>query len=195
MIKVGWTADDIKNYAAGLDIAVAVLDTSKALPRKSGTGTAKMEVGIFEWPDIKRRAISDPDLKKDFLDAANADNSVPTCTAKDIDVILPRLIDVASQLSVGASPSAPTDKALWGHLRDLLKNHYGANRLYSGMGATVDEQGNAGAREVMLNNNDTGFELTPDNHVIIDLKPKFAPEDVDKALAPPPPSPQHQGSS
>ena len=149
-------------------------------------GTAKMEVGKFEWPDIKARATGDADLKKDFLDAANADNAVPTYTARDIDMILPRLIDVASKLAVGAEPSAPTDKALWGHLRDVLKNSYGANRLYSGMGATVDENGNLGAREVMLSNNDTGFALTPDNHRIIDLKPKFTASDVDKALAPPP---------
>lgn len=186
MIKVGWAADDIKQHAAGLDIAVAVLDTSKALPNKDGPGTAQMEVGKFEWPDIKARATGDADLKKDFLDAVNADNAIPTYTAGDIDMLLPRLIDIASQLAVGAEPSAPTDKAMWGHLRDALKDSYGANRLYSGMGATVDENGNLGAREVMLSNNGTGFELTPENHRIIDLAPKFTAEDVDKALAPPP---------
>ena len=73
----------------------------------------------------------------------------------------------------------------YGYLRTNLKNHYGANRLYSGMGATVDEDGNAGAREVMVNNSDTEFKLTADNSWFVPLG-SYTTGDCDHAFNPPP---------
>lgn len=188
MIKVGWTAKDIKESAAGKAIAVSVVDTSKALPAKSGSGTAKMDTGDFEWADLKAKAVGDSDFKKDIFDRLNADAAVSARfpTQADLDAQISGIIDIAASLPVGQEPSAPTDKVVWKHLRDALADNYGANRLYSGMGATIDEQNNLGAREVMVNNNDTGFALTPDNHRLIDIGPTFSADDVDRALTPPP---------
>ena len=192
MIKVGWGAEDIKKHAANQQIAVSILDTSKAVPKQGATNgeTTNIDTGRMEWPDLKAKAMGDSDFKKDLFDRLSADNAVSGMfgTQGDLEARLSGIFDVAADLPVGQSPSSPSDKVVHTHLREALSDNYGANQLYSGMGATIDEQGNLGAREVMVNNNESGFPLTPDNHTLIDIGPIFTPQDVDRALTPPPTS-------
>ena len=61
------------------------------------------------------------------------------------------------------------DPAQVAKLRNLIDRAYGANDLYTGMGATMDEGGALGGREVMLQPNGTGLKLTPDNHRRVSL--------------------------
>ncbi len=72
---------------------------------------------------------------------------------------------------VGAQPNV-SDKAKAAQcksLRDLLDAHFSANELYSGMGATIQPSGELGVKEVTVNNNNTGFELTGENHELVSL--------------------------
>ncbi|MFK7930269.1 MAG: hypothetical protein AB8H79_18925 [Myxococcota bacterium] len=192
MVKVGWPKDAIEGVA-GQPIAVCILDTSKSVPTKSGGGDANVTTGKFEWPELTAKATSDSTFVKGFKDAAIAATSpLVTTTTSDADAValLTQLLGVWSQTPVGGTPStsSPDHAQLAGIVRGLLNANYGANELYSGMGATISESGDLGAREVMVNNNDTGFVLTTDNHSIVELG-SFTKADVGTALAPPPPSP------
>lgn len=63
----------------------------------------------------------------------------------------------------------PTQKKNCLIVRELIDSLYGANQLYTGMGATLQENGQLGGREVMITENGTGLKLTPDNHVLVSL--------------------------
>jgi hypothetical protein len=72
-------------------------------------------------------------------------------------------------------------------LRELLNGQYSANPLYSGMGATVQENGQLGGREVMVRKNDGGFPLTAENHEKVSLG-FLTQADFDAVFPPPDPS-------
>ena len=79
-------------------------------------------------------------------------------------------------------------------MRLNLEAQYGANDLYSGMGATIqDNTGGLGAREVMLSQNDTKFALTDDNHKLVDLG-QYTAADVEHSYSRPPSAPSSGGS-
>jgi len=154
LIKVGWT----KAWLAGKigkEIGVCILDTSKAVP--DATGDKKMTVGRMEWPDIIAKAMGDAKFKREAM----------TAGVKD-DAELQQIFDVLKATPVKATPRWK-DPDVAGKVRKLLDSNYGANELYTGMGATMNTEGGLGAREVMVMNNGTGLKLTPQNHVVESL--------------------------
>ncbi len=159
MYKVGWEKASIVKEA-GNPIAICILDTAKVVPAKSDPSkTAQVGMGKMEWPQLKAKALGDSGFVSD-------------CTAVGITDV-GACFDVWMQTPVKGDPktSDPTLKANCLKLRQVLTDKYGANPLYSGMGATITEGGSLGAREVMITNKDTGFALTPDNHVVVDTNP------------------------
>ncbi len=156
LIKVGWVKDWLKGKI-GQEIGICILDTTKAVPAKDGSGDKKMAVGKMEWPEIITKAMGDSDFKKAAVVAGCADD-------KEIGAVL----EVLKATPVKATP-AYKNPTLALKVRKLLDTHYGANELYTGMGATMNTEGGLGAREVMVMNNGTGLKLTPDNHIIESL--------------------------
>lgn len=159
MYKVGWEKASIVNEA-GNPIAICILDTKAVVPSKADASkTTQVGMGKMEWPQLKAKALGDSGFKADC--AAVGIGDVAAC------------FDVWMQTPVKGDPktSDPKLKADCLKLRQVLNDKYGANPLYSGMGATVTEGGGLGAREVMLTNNNSGFALTADNHVLVDTTP------------------------
>jgi hypothetical protein len=93
------------------------------------------------------------------------------------------MFELAAKTPVGAKPDT-TDVKLqeqYEIFRKAIDGGLSASKLFSGMGATVSEKGQLGAREVMVTNNDSGFKLTADNSVITSLG-VLKQADVDKLL-------------
>ncbi|HRE91476.1 MAG TPA: DUF4157 domain-containing protein [Myxococcota bacterium] len=159
MYKVGWEKASIVQEA-GNPIAICILDTKAVVPSKADASkTTQVGMGKMEWPQLKTKALGDSGFMADC--AAVGITNVAAC------------FDVWMQTPVKGDPKT-SDPKLKGDclkLRQVLNDKYGANPLYSGMGATVTEGGALGAREVMLTNNDSGFALTADNHVLVDTTP------------------------
>lgn len=170
MYKVGWEkADIVKN--AGEPIAICIFDTQMAVPAKSDASkTAKVGMGKMEWPQLKAKALGDSGFLSD-------------CAAVGISDVA-KCFDVWMQTPVKGDPktSDPKLKEDCLKLRQVMTDKYGANPLYSGMGATVNEGGGLGAREVMVTRGDTGFALTPDNHVLLDTTPSTYTKSQAEAL-------------
>ncbi len=157
MYRVGWTREWIEPNI-GKDITVAVLDTTVAVPTADGA-TPRVEQGRMEWPELTSAALAD----SNFRDAAEARGLDPAD--------LPELFEIAAQTPVRGTP-ATSDPELSRQvtiLRGLIDRQYGANDLYTGMGATMREDGQLGGREVMIRPNGTGLALTPDNHRLVSL--------------------------
>jgi hypothetical protein len=113
----------------------------------------------MEWPELTAKALSDPNFSLKAQDAG-------------IDPAeLPGLFDLASRTPVKGAPdtSDPAQAAKVSSLRDIINDLYGANELYTGMGATMGEGGGLGGREIMMQPNGTGLKLTPDNHRRVSL--------------------------
>lgn len=170
MYKVGWEKGSIVNEA-GNPIAICILDTAKVVPAKSDPSkTAQVGMGKMEWPQLKTKATGDSAFVSD-------------CTAVGITDV-GACFDVWMQTPVKGDPKT-SDPKLKGDclkLRQVLTDKYGANPLYSGMGATITEGGALGAREVMITNKDTGFALTPDNHVVVNTTPSTYTKSEAEAL-------------
>lgn len=157
MYEVGWTREWIEPNI-GKEIVIAVLDTQVPVPDASG-GANHVEMGRMEWAELKTTALADPN----FLTAAEA---------KGIDPAeLPALFDIAASTPVKGTPntSNPDQAAKVAVLRGLIDRSYGANELYTGMGATMRDDGQLGGREIMLRPNGTGLQLTADNHRKVSL--------------------------
>lgn len=192
MVKVGWTREWIDKNA-GAAIAVCVLDTSKAIQVDDGAGGTKDEkpaVGDFEWAQLIPKALGDANFVQLFKDQGAAQLTAvlgPNPADAAVSGMLQQLLDAWSVTPVGGKPAVGggDQSQLAAVVRDLIKTQYGANELYSGMGATITEKGDLGAREVMVEKGGTGFKLTPDNHTLISLDP-YTTDDVKKALDPPP---------
>lgn len=171
MVKVGWTKQWILG-AVGKEIVVCILDTQKAVA--TPTGDKKVSVGKMEWPDIIAKAMGDAKFKSEAQTKAGITD----------DNELKAVFDILKSTPVKAEPktkdSTLADKAK--KVRALLDTNYGANELYTGMGATMNTEGKLGAREVMVMNNDTGLKLTPDNHVLESLG-VLKQDDADKVPA------------
>ncbi len=152
MLKVGWTKDQITGKL-GQDIEICVFDTSKAIPTAGGDKT--VGVGKMEWPQLTSKAMNDPKFTAEAAKKAGVTDPAE----------LGKIFDILKDTPVKAEPATSdpvlADKAK--KVRALLDTNYGANELYTGMGATMDGTGTLGGREVMISNNGTGLKLTPDN--------------------------------
>ncbi len=157
LIKVGWTKAWLGGKI-GKEIGVCILDTSMAIP--TAGGDKKMGVGSMGWPEITAKALGDAKFKREATAAGVKD-----------DAELAGIFDILKATPVKAEPrSDDADMRMKASkVRKLLDSNYGANELYTGAGATMDTQGNLGAREVMVMGNETGLKLTPDNHKIVSL--------------------------
>jgi hypothetical protein len=158
MFKVGWTKDWIRPNI-GKEIVVCILDTTVAIDNPANATKNKVQQGRMEWPDLRAAALADPA----FITAAGARGLT--------QAELPDLFDICSKTPVGGTPRTP-DPVKQAHcriLRELIDQQYGANALYTGMGATLQGDGHLGGREVMIRPNGTGLRLTADNHVMVSL--------------------------
>ena len=195
MFKVGWTEEWIRKNV-GQPISVCVVDTTKVIPADDGAGgtkDVKMGVDSFEWKDLIPKAMGDANFVKLFSEQGGPQLTAVLGASPQpaaVSGLLQQLLDAWSQTPVGGKPAVggADESQLAAVVRDLIGTQYGANELYSGMGATINEAGGLGAREVMVNKGESGFRLTPDNHTLIGLG-SFTNEDADKALSPPPPPP------
>ncbi|MCB9735152.1 MAG: DUF4157 domain-containing protein [Deltaproteobacteria bacterium] len=193
MVKVGWTKEWIEKEV-GKPISVCILDTHKSVAAASGAGgadgTAQVTTQKFEWPQLTTRAMADSDLLQSFTDDGTREitallGASPAPPA--VKALMGEILEVCSKTPPRGTPatSDANKSSLAVLMRTLLSRAYGANELYSGMGATISEQGELGAREVMVNNNGTNFALTSDNHRLVDIG-AFTAADVQHALTPPP---------
>lgn len=143
MRKVGWTDEWIEN-CKGEEIVACIVDTHSS--------NEFQEVGNLEWDDLKKKALSD----KDFL----RDMKLKNISFQESE----NFFAMAQATPVGATPNnlAATEKEKYDLFRVSLAQKYSANRLYTGFGATMSEDGNLGARELMINNIsgvDDGYRL------------------------------------
>lgn len=154
LVKVGWTKAWLGGKI-GKEIGVCILDTQKAISTPSGD--KKVEVGKMEWPQLIAKAMGDADFFREAQGKGVVDKTE-----------LGEILEALSKTPVKATPRYK-DPAKALEVRKLLDKAYGANELYTGMGATMNTEGQLGAREVMVQNNGTGLKLTPANHVIESL--------------------------
>lgn len=169
MFKVGWTREWIEPNL-GEEIVICIFDTHRAVPahETAGPKAAKdtqapqgsvVEQGKMGWPELTAVALADAK----FIDAAEA---------KGIDKKdLAELFTICSQTPVKGDPRTrdTTKKRNCIILRELIDSLYGANRLYTGMGATMQENGKLGGREVMVKPSGTGLRLVDGNHVLVSI--------------------------
>ena len=158
MYKVGWTKEWIKPNI-GKEIVVCIFDTTVAVENPADGAKKKVEQGKMEWPELKAAAMADSKFKT----AAEAKGIKPD--------ELGELFDICAKTPVKGDfrVDDPHKKQKCGVLRELIDQNYGANALYTGMGATLQQHGALGGREVMIRPNGTGLKLTPDNHTFASL--------------------------
>ena len=115
--------------------------------------------GKMEWEHLGKKAMADDVFKT-------------TTQAKGIaDAELPQIFDILKATPVMAEPRTP-DAAIAQKCKDvraILDSMYGANPLYTGMGATLNPDGSIGAREVMVSHNGSKFGLNAQNHKLVSL--------------------------
>lgn len=180
LVKVGWTPAQLKGQV-GNEIALCVLDTEKAVPNKNdATKNAKPAVQEMNWKTLAAAAMDETknayfysQLKKYYGPVAG------TLTKAD----LPAMFELAAKTPVGAKPDTTDPKLQEQYVmfRKAIDGGLSASKLFSGMGATVSEKGQLGAREVMVTNQDSGFKLTAENSVVTSLG-VLQQADVDKLL-------------
>lgn len=158
LLKVGWKLEQMQGNVTKM-IGVCIFDTQKAVPKADGSGAGTVDVGKMEWPELITMAKGDGKFKS-------------TLVGKGVDYgRLDEGFQVCVDTPVEAAPqtSDPALKALCVAIRETMYELYGASSLYSGVGMTVQESGQAGAREVMVKNNGTNFLLTADNHRTVEI--------------------------
>jgi hypothetical protein len=193
MLKVGWTSkwivDSAVKAGGAVAIAVCVFDTSVAVDTKKkekvpGTSYDMMKnsdgsgkktnatIAPMEWDQLSEKAQND----SGFLDQASAQGIQPE--------ELPTIFAILKKTPVKGAPQTndPDLAKKCSQVRTLMSIVFSANELYSGMGATIQETGDVGAREVMLENNGSGFEINNDNSVIIPIG-SYTTEEAENTLS------------
>lgn len=171
LVKVGWEPGQLLEHV-GKEIAVCIFDTQTPVSTGAGgDGATKNTVTEMNW-DTLEAAVADKAGNGWFykqLGKFTKDVEGTEVTVDEAD--LPRLFQLARTVPVGGMPKADAVwRAKYEIFRDALSAGVAANKLYSGMGATVSGKGETGAREVMVMNDGTGFKLEPGvNCEIIDI--------------------------
>ena len=161
MSKVGWPRAWIEDNIER-ETEVTILDTSVT------ARDARVEVGPVDWAGLHRSVLADDS----FLRAAESRG----LTRSDVDELLQCAAN--APISEAISRAGQANAAKMETLMALLDKRYSVNSLYTGIGATMDESGQLGAREVMVRPGGTGFQLSPGNHVKVGLG-KLTREDVE----------------
>jgi hypothetical protein len=167
LVKVGWTKQWMQRLV-GQEVAVCILDTHAVIETSAGESHAS--VGPMDWPHLAEKALDDPRFLKEAKGLANISNREE----------LAAVFQVLQQTPVRGAPNT-ADTAMAAKARmvmKLLDDHYSANDLFTGVGATMTPTGELGVREVMAEHNGTGFQLTPKNHVLVPIGVLSA-EDLD----------------
>jgi hypothetical protein len=178
MWQVGWTREWIQN-AVSKEIEITILDThaliaTPAPPGASEGSVARVEVDRVEWNEIEREALADPN----FTDAAEARG----ISREDLVKLFARakgatMLEAVERVGPDLAPKMQI-------VIDLMDRLWSANRLYTGVGATMSEGLKTGAREVMVKPNGTGLKLTDANSRKISLG-VMTQKDVDALFANP----------
>ncbi|MFO0750243.1 MAG: DUF4157 domain-containing protein [Myxococcota bacterium] len=159
LIKVGWTKKWLTDKI-GQEIVVCIFDTKSPVPNKDGSGAqALVKTGSMEWSALATEALGNAKFQTELAAANIPAAQVPEC------------FRILKATPVGAAPKT-TDAKLSGWcvaIRDMIDRVFSANWLYSGMGATVGQDGKLGGREVMCKENGTGLKLTPTNSQLVSL--------------------------
>ena len=179
LVKVGWTPDQLGSQV-GKEIAMCVLDTKKAAePPSDGAesaaggdaqadGGGAPQVTEMNWETLAEVAKDEANNKRlyDQLDSLTGEDGIKLEKGD-----LTTMFKLAAKTPVGAEPDTPdpTLKEKYKIFRKALGSGMAASELFSGMGATISETGDVGAREVMLMNNASSFKLSPENSVIHSL--------------------------
>ena len=87
------------------------------------------------------------------------------------------VFDVAAATPVKGQPASMATEVA--SLRKELDKWTSANKLYTGMGATYQETGELGGREVDVQENGTGLRLVSGNHKREPLPPPLNQPDID----------------
>ncbi|WP_417361913.1 hypothetical protein [Gallaecimonas pentaromativorans] len=150
MRKVGWTDEWIEN-CKGEEIVACIVDTH--------SDSAFGDINHLEWEQLKDKALANDD----FMDKMSAYNL-------DRDAVS-SFFNKAESTPVGAKPSGLTDKELMKYMRfrEGLSEEFSANKLYTGFGATMNESGELGGRELMLSKGKTGWKLNTVDHRLVSL--------------------------
>lgn len=157
MLKIGWTRDQIEANL-GETIEICIFDTRAPIPLEGG-GQARVSVGQMMWRDLRQRAMADDSFveRMEFHGISRGE--------------IERLFDFAERTPVRGQPRAENSLEARNVvlLRKELERFYGANELYSGMGATIEETGKLGGREIMIRPEETGLQLVEGNHERVEI--------------------------
>jgi len=156
--KVGWTKEWMQKLV-NQEIAVCIFDTQSAV--KSDAGESRTSVGVMAWEHLINKALGDTKFVEQAISEAGVVDKAE----------LAKIHGVLERTPVRADPQT-TDPNLESKARAVMKmlnDHYSANDLFTGIGATMNTSGTLGVREVMVENNNTRFQLTPENHVLVKL--------------------------
>jgi hypothetical protein len=168
LVKVGWTPEQLKGQV-GQEIGLCVLDTEKAVPNKNDPSReAAPDVQEMNWKTLAVAALDDKKNSYFYSQLAKFYGPVAGVLTK---ADLPAMFELAAQTPVGAKPDTTDPKLQEQYVifRKALAGGLSASKLFSGMGGTVSEKGQLGAREVMVTNEESGFKLTSENSVVTSL--------------------------
>lgn len=167
LVKVGWTPDQLGGQI-GKEIGLCILDTHAVSGQDSDGKDVKPGVQEMNWDTLAEVAM---DEKKNAYFYTQLGKYYGSLAGQLEKKDLPALFELAAKTPVGAKPDTPDPKIQQAYsiFRKALGSGLSASQLFSGMGATISETGQLGAREVMVMNDDSKFKLTPDNSVIESL--------------------------
>ncbi|MGN6104907.1 MAG: eCIS core domain-containing protein [Kofleriaceae bacterium] len=159
MWKVGWTREWIEPNI-GKEIEVVILDTHNSITDPSDSScAARVDVGGMVWEHLASAALSD----RKFMRAAES-----------VGITQQELIELfehasGAPISESVARVGPARAGKMKEVTKLLEQHFSVNNLYTGIGSTMNESRQLGAREVMVRPNGTGLRLTPENHQKVSL--------------------------
>lgn len=183
LVKVGWTPAQLGGQV-NKEIGLCLLDTQAI----AGAGSGGAEAASGGSPSVREmnwKTIAE--MAKDETANARFYKQLEHYSSKTARVVgkadLPEMFALAERTPVGALPDGvdPATLEKYQIFREALGSGMAASELFSGMGATISETGQLGAREVMVVNESSGFKLTPDNSIVESLG-VLRQEDVDALM-------------
>lgn len=173
LVKVGWTPAQLGGQV-NKEIGLCLLDTQAiAGDASGGSATAAGGGGSPSVREMNWKTLGE--MAKDEKANARFYKQLEHFSSKTAAVVgksdLPEMFALAERTPVGAMPDGvdPGTLEKYKIFREALGSGMAASELFSGMGATISETGQLGAREVMVVNENSGFKLTPENSIVESL--------------------------